>query len=100
MAQVTDEKFTELRVNRGLQRNRTNLWKNHKAVVLTTHVNNPEFKENEVHLIDEQQDIFNKQIFSEAVKMLCSYCKWTIGECIPKEHNNLLERSLICDRQS
>ena len=74
MAQVTDEKFTELRANRGLQRNRTNLWKNHKAVVLTTHVNNPE--------------------------MLCSYCKWTIGECIPKEHNNLLERSLICDRQS
>ena len=58
---ITGKKFTQLRkiANRGLQRNRTKLWLEYKAAVLITHINNPEFKEDEVHLIDKQ-DIFNK----------------------------------------
>ena len=94
------KQYQDLRkkANTGLERSRSYFWKNFKAAFLLTHIDNPKFIDKQVHLIDEQQDIFNEQIFSAAAKMLCRYCKWTIGEYDPKEHNKLRERSQECDK--
>ena len=93
------KKYQDLRrkANTGLLRSRKYFWKNFKAAFLLTHIDGPKFKDKQVHLIDEQHDIFNEQIFSAAAKVLCNYCKWTMDEYDPKEHNNLRERSQVCD---
>ena len=86
------------KANTGLERSRSYFWKNFKAVFLLTHIDRPKFKDKQVHLIDEQQDAFNEQVFSAAAKVLCRYCKWTIGKYDPNEHNKLRERSQECDK--
>ena len=80
------KQYQDLRrkANTGLQRSRSYFWKNFKAAFLLTHIDGPKFKDKQVHLIDEQQDIFNEQIFSAAAKVLCNYCKWTMGNIFQK----------------
>ena len=98
---IEPEDFKQLkkRANTGLDRNKTKLWTDHRAVLVTPHINYATFKPGQVHLTDKDQLIFNEQVLSVAAKVLCEFCPWTPNVYEYQEHKNLLEHRNTCSRK-
>ena len=96
------EEFKLLRrkVNTALENARTHLWKNFRAVIFTPHIQHPQFQPGSVHLTEEFQEIFNRQVLSAAAKVICEFCTWTYEHFIPAEHNRMIVTSQICQKDS
>ena len=94
--------FGDLRrkANSGLADARTRFWLEHRAVVLPIDLQSPQFIPGQVHLTDQYQREFNRQVLSAAAKIVCEFCHWTRERLVSREHNQLVDRSRRCAKDA
>ena len=99
---ISNDEFMNLRkkANTALRDVRTSFWKKFRAVIVPTVLQHPEFLQGSVHLTEEFQNLFNRQILSAAAKLVCEFCPWTEGSFVPAEHNWMVSNSHICAKDS
>ena len=99
---ISNDEFMNLRkkANTALRDARTSFWKKFRAVIVPTELQHPEFLQDSVHLTEEFQNLFNRQVLSAAAKLVCEFCPWTEGSFVPAEHNRLVNNSYKCAKDS